>query len=300
MAFESINENGFYLRPGGAMEEANPTELGQDQYTQSSGITRAGRLVRMPGKRLIQRYGDRVLQIAGFGNAVILQHGTTLEMYPDACALAPTDDDQGNMVIVPVAQLPLHIIQVLQANDQTPDPWTAHPSYVVPYDFSPGARPIIYGDVSHSEYADAGVINDYYNRLLLEVRASGVVELDGGSNFGYWNKYSAKLSRIKTIGTLDLTAYKKKDWQQAALGGTIGVRDPNAAGGGVTTTNNYHFDVTELLGTVANVQVPYPKIDPTHWQVYSYGTNASGAVNEFYMYITHLALLPKQGPIYTL
>lgn len=84
--FESVQNDGtFYLKPGGTMEEALPTELPGNLYSEVSGITKQGATCKMPGKGLVAQYADRVLQIVAFGNGYLLQHGSTVEYHPDTC-----------------------------------------------------------------------------------------------------------------------------------------------------------------------------------------------------------------------
>ena len=87
------NENSFYLKPGGVKEEGLATDLPLDTFSQSHGVEQQGIFQRTPGKQLVTQYADKVLAIAGFGGAVFIQHGSTLLMYPDACAVAPTGED---------------------------------------------------------------------------------------------------------------------------------------------------------------------------------------------------------------
>jgi hypothetical protein len=87
--FESVNNDGsFYMKPGGTMEEASPTSLPGNLYSEVSGITKQGATCKMPGKELVKRYADRVIQIVSFGNGYLLQHGSTVEYHPDTCKQA--------------------------------------------------------------------------------------------------------------------------------------------------------------------------------------------------------------------
>lgn len=90
---ESIQSNPFYLKPGGAREDASPTELGKSEYTQVSGFDDAGTTMRMPGKRLVKQFDASVEQISGFGGGVLIQYGDKLILYPDACAVAPVPEE---------------------------------------------------------------------------------------------------------------------------------------------------------------------------------------------------------------
>lgn len=94
MAKESFNDpKAFTLKAGGAKEDANPTDLGMNEYSEAVGFADSGTVMRMPGKRLVTQYQAPVHQIAAFGNAVLIQHGATLDMYPDACAVAPVPEE---------------------------------------------------------------------------------------------------------------------------------------------------------------------------------------------------------------
>ena len=88
---ESVNDTpAFYLQPGGIKEETNVTDLPPNAYVQASGILNNGVFTKMPGKTLIRNYApDKIFQIAQFGGATIVQHGTTIEFFADSCALVP-------------------------------------------------------------------------------------------------------------------------------------------------------------------------------------------------------------------
>ena len=259
MAFESIaNDSGFILKPGGAMEESLPTDLGQSQYSQSSGITNTGRLIRMPGKRFVQQFGDRVLQIAGFGGAVIIQHGSTIIMYPDACAVSPTDDDDPNAATY---AMPTTLqLDVYHANVNSPNPWPNHPPIprFAPYGVYPAGSypPPFYADIGpvQSDYTiTPKAANRFYRYFSKAAYASAI------SDANNWH-FGANCNDEFSAGTLDLSMYSPSVYANAVLVGSSTSVDKN----GQPTPNpalpdNYTCDVTKYLGkSVPGYNLPLP------------------------------------------
>lgn len=258
MSFEAIDDGGFILKPGGAQEEGLPTDLAVNEYTHSSGITNTGRLIRTPGKRFVRQYTDRVLQIAGFGGAVIIQHGSTIEMFPDACAVSPTSDDDPR--VQNITALPILYFNKATAHKQTTYPWANHPSaprfgdnavpvlYYYDYSFTQGP-PSDYTTVLHVDPSDHPYMHRFYgcNAYTNATR-----------NGGEWD-YGCEISDEQVTGVYNLSAYSPSVYAKVELVGNYNYYDTHGSYGGALTTfvGNYTLDITKHLGK-ASVEIGIP------------------------------------------